>query len=61
VAGADLLSWTADRAVFSVDSSQEKVSDVIAQLSEQLELADVAVEATPIDEIIVQLYKEHSL
>jgi ABC-2 type transport system ATP-binding protein len=61
VEGVELLSWTAERAMFTVDTSRCKVADAIAQLSEQLELVDVAVEATPIDEIIVQLYKEHSL
>jgi ABC-2 type transport system ATP-binding protein len=37
------------------------ISDIISQLSSRLELLDVAVEAQPIEEIIVQLYKEYRI
>lgn len=59
--GTKLLSWTPERADFYVDTRQTKVSDVISILSEKLELLDVTVENPPIEEIIVQLYKEYEI
>ncbi|MDF2668078.1 MAG: transporter [Paenibacillus sp.] len=59
--GTALLSWSPERAVLSVDTEQVKISDIIAQLSARVELLDVAVEAQPIEEIIVQLYKEYRI
>ena len=61
IAGAELLSWTPVRAVLGVDMQKTVVSDVISQLSGQVELTDVVIEAQPIEEIIVQLYKEYQI
>ncbi len=61
IPGATLLSWSPERAVLSVDTGKVMISDVIAQLSSRVELTDVAVEAQPIEEIIVQLYKEYRI
>ncbi|SDZ35813.1 ABC-2 type transport system ATP-binding protein [Evansella caseinilytica] len=61
ISGAELLSWTPERCVMSVDTGKVTVSEVITQLSNQVDLLDVAIEARPIEEIIVQLYKEYQI
>ncbi|WP_274365675.1 ABC transporter ATP-binding protein [Paenibacillus thermotolerans] len=61
VNGATLLSWSPERAVLSVDTGQISISDAIAEMSRIVEIKDVAVEAQPIEEMIVQLYKEHQI
>lgn len=61
IRGTSLLSWSPERAVLSVDTAQVMISEVIARLSNQVELVDVAIEAQPIEEIIVQLYKEYDI
>jgi ABC-2 type transport system ATP-binding protein len=61
IPGASLLSWSPERAVISVDTEHISVSDAIAQLSQQVELIDVAIESKPIEEVIVQLYKEYQI
>ena len=59
--GAKPLSWTPERAVFRVDTGQVAIADVLARLSEQVELLDVAIEAKPVEELIVELYREHRI
>jgi ABC-2 type transport system ATP-binding protein len=59
--GTQVLSWSPERAVLSIDTEQVMISDIISQLSSRVELLDVAVEAQPIEEIIVQLYKEYRI
>jgi ABC-2 type transport system ATP-binding protein len=59
--GVEVASWTPERAVLHVDTERATVSETIALLSSRVELKDVAVEAQPIEEIIVQLYKEHRI
>lgn len=61
IPGASLLSWSPERAVYSVDTAQLAVSEVIRLLSAQVELTDVSVEAQPIEELIVRLYKEYRI
>ena len=61
IMGASLLSKAPGRASFYVDTKETKVSEVISTLSEKLELLDVTVENPPIEEIIVQLYKEYKI
>lgn len=61
IAGAELLSWSPERAVLAVDSGQIPVSSVLARLSELVELADVAIDSQPIEDIVVQLYKEYQV
>lgn len=61
IQGASMLSWSPERAVLSVDTEQANISDVISELSGRVELKDVSVEAQPIEEIIVQLYKEYQI
>ncbi|SFJ15758.1 ABC-2 type transport system ATP-binding protein [Paenibacillus sp. UNC496MF] len=59
IPGASLLSWSPERAVLSVDTERVLMAQVISRLSEQVELVDVAIETKPVDELIVELYKEH--
>lgn len=61
IPGTKLISWSQERACLFVDTQQIKVSEVISVLSEKLELLDVTVENPPIEEIIVQLYKEYEV
>lgn len=61
IPGTSLLSHSSERAVLTVNTEQILVSHVINQLSSQLELLDVAVEAQPIEELIVKLYKEYQI
>jgi len=61
IPGVSLVSWSPERAVLSVDTERTMIADVISRLSGQVELLDVSVEAQPIEEIIVQLYKEYQL
>ncbi|MFK7692162.1 ATP-binding cassette domain-containing protein [Paenibacillus sp. HJGM_3] len=59
--GTTVMSRTSERAVLLVNTEQALVSHVISELSGRLELMDVAVEAQPIEELIVKLYKEHRI
>jgi len=61
VPGAERLSWSSERAVYSYDSERVSMASVVTALSEHVELLDVAVDAKPIDEIVVQLYREHRI
>ncbi|MGG3560571.1 ATP-binding cassette domain-containing protein [Neobacillus rhizosphaerae] len=61
IPGTTTLTWSPERVVLSVDTEEIKTSDVITQLSNQVELQDVTIEAQPIEDIIVQLYKEYQI
>ncbi|WP_243299045.1 ABC transporter ATP-binding protein [Bacillus litorisediminis] len=61
IKGATVLSWSPQRAILSVDTSSHSTSDIIAQLSQKLALIDVSIEARPIEEMIVELYKEYQI
>ena len=61
IPGTSILSWSPERVVLSVDTEAIKTSDVITQLSKQVELQDVTIETQPIEDIIVQLYKEYQI
>ncbi len=61
IEGAKLLSRSPERASFYIDTRRARVSDVISVLSGRLELLDVTVENPPIEEIIVELYKEYKI
>lgn len=56
-----ILSKSKERIVLKIDPKQKKVSDIIGELSEQVEVTDVSIEAQPIEDIIVQLYKEYNI
>ncbi len=61
IIGTKLLNWSTERASLYVDTKETNVSRVIASLSTKLEIIDVTVENPPIEEIIVQLYKEYEI
>ena len=61
IPGTATLSWSPERVILSVDTAQIKTSDVITQLSNQRDLTDVTIETQPIEDIIVQLYKEYQI
>lgn len=61
IPGISILSWSPERAVLSVDSAKLKTSDVITQLTNQVDLLDVTIETQPIEDMIVQLYKEYQI
>lgn len=61
IPGTKMLSWSSVRACIGVDPEKILVSEVISQLSNRLEIVDVAVDSQPIEEIIVQLYKEYAI
>ncbi|RKN87024.1 ATP-binding cassette domain-containing protein [Paenibacillus ginsengarvi] len=61
IQGVTVQSRSAGRAVLLVDTEQTKISGVIGELSEQVELLDVSIEAEPIEEVIVKLYKEYQI
>lgn len=59
--GTTILSKSKERLVLSVDLAKIKVSDAIGLLSEKLDIIDLAVDSRPIEEIIVDLYKEYEI
>lgn len=61
IPGATTLSWSPERAILSVDTERVLISEVITQLSSKVELIDVEIDSRPIEEIIVQLYKEYQI
>ncbi|WP_174524271.1 ABC transporter ATP-binding protein [Neobacillus soli] len=61
IPGTSILSWSPERVILSFDPDQTKTSEVITHLSDQVKLLDVTVESQPIEDIIVQLYKEYKI
>lgn len=61
IEGTTILSQSKERLSLSVDLQKAKVSDVISILSDKLDIIDVSVESRPIEEIIVDLYKEYQI
>ncbi len=61
IPGTTILHWTPEHAVLSIDTEQILTSDVITQLSNKVDLIDVTIESQPIEDIIVQLYKEFKI
>ncbi|MFC3789732.1 ABC transporter ATP-binding protein [Paenibacillus sp. GCM10012307] len=61
IPGAAILSWSPERAQFSINTGEIVVSEVLAALSSQVELLDVTIDGQPIEDLIIQLYKEHQL
>ncbi len=61
IEGTTILSKTKERLCLSVNLEAIKVSAVIGQLAKELELTDVSVSSRPIDEMIVELYREYQI
>lgn len=61
IEGTTVISQSKERLLLSVDLQKIKVSQVIGLLSEKLDILDVSVDSRPIEEIIVDLYKEYEI
>jgi ABC-2 type transport system ATP-binding protein len=61
ISGVTCLSWSPERAVYSMDIDATPVASVIARLSEQVEVVDLEVGTTPVEELVLELYKEHRI
>ncbi|XEC94366.1 ATP-binding cassette domain-containing protein [Paenibacillus tarimensis] len=61
IPGASRLSWSPERAVYSFDTERVVMADLISRLSKQVELIDIDIETKPVDDLILQLYKEHRI
>lgn len=59
--GTVRLSWSPERAVYGFDTEKVHIADLLTDLSKHVQITDVAIETKPIDEIVLQLYKEHRL
>lgn len=59
--GATIISWNSERASFLLNTKTTSVSDIISKLSKKVDIIDMTIESSPIEEIIVQLYKEYSV
>lgn len=61
IEGTQIIYRSNERLSMSVDTSRVKVSEVIGLLSQKLDIVDVSVGSRPIEEIIVDLYKEYQI
>ncbi|WP_206107158.1 ABC transporter ATP-binding protein [Paenibacillus apii] len=61
IPGAVRHSWSPQQAVYSFDNGKISLADILARISEQAEILDVAVDSKSVDELILQLYKEHQI
>jgi ABC-2 type transport system ATP-binding protein len=61
IPGTSVISWAPEHVVLNIDTEQTLTSEVITKLSNQVELLDVTIESRPIEDIIVQLYKEFQI
>ena len=61
ITGVTILSKSKERVSLSVDLETIKVSEVIGLLSKKLDILDISVDIRPIEEIIVDLYKEYQI
>lgn len=61
IEGAALLSSSPTRAVLAVNAEETLISDVISRISAQVELLDVTISTQPVEELILQLYKEYQI
>ena len=59
--GTQVLSMANERAVLLVDVEQTNISEVLGRVSNHLEVVDVSITSQPIEEIVLNLYKEHQL
>ena len=58
---AELLSWSAERAVYRLDTAKTSVSDALTALGGQLNILDMTSENPPVEEVIAGLYREHDI
>lgn len=61
IPGTIMLDKSTERTTLAIDLNTIGVSEVINQLSTKLEILDLSVESRPVEEIIVDLYKEYEI
>ncbi len=59
--GMNSAESASGRAVINVDVNKISVSDAIAHLSKQVDVSDISVLETSVEEMVVSLYKEHNI
>ncbi|PLS01371.1 ABC transporter ATP-binding protein [Neobacillus cucumis] len=59
IPGADTISWSPHRAVLQIENM--KTSELMTRLSSVVEIEDVTIESQPIEDMLVQLYKEYQI
>jgi ABC-2 type transport system ATP-binding protein len=59
--GANIVSWSTERAVYRIDMAKTTVAAVMSALGAQLEIQDMTVERPPLEEVVAGLYQEHGL
>ena len=58
---AECIFQSREKAVFKIDTSRATVSEVIAQVSKQVNILDMTSEGCSTEEVIAGLYKEHGI
>jgi ABC-2 type transport system ATP-binding protein len=61
ISNTTILSWSPTRATLTFDTELCLTSNLVAELSKQVELIDVSIETRPIEDIIIELYKEYQI
>ncbi|ANE47694.1 ABC transporter [Paenibacillus swuensis] len=59
IPSATSITSSSRRTVLQVPT--QHVSDVLSKLSDQLEITDISIDGQPVEELILQLYKEYQL
>lgn len=61
IEGTTLIEQSKDRTILSVDLSSRKVSDVITEIAQLVEIQDITVEDRAVEDIIIDLYKDYEI
>lgn len=59
--GVHTIYKSEERLELNIDIQQKKVSEVISELSSQLDIIDMTVEDPSVDDIIIDMYKEFDI
>ncbi|GHU81142.1 ABC transporter ATP-binding protein [Clostridia bacterium] len=59
--GTALLAWSEGRAEYEVDTAAGKVSEVLSELGESLDIIDISISTRPVEEIIAALYERYNV
>ncbi|ERJ13197.1 ABC transporter ATP-binding protein [Haloplasma contractile] len=59
--GTTITSKSGERMTLTVDTKQIRVSNVISELSKKCDIIDLTVDNRPVEDIIVDLYKEYQI
>ncbi|MFD2114415.1 ATP-binding cassette domain-containing protein [Paenibacillus yanchengensis] len=55
------VSWTNTEAVFRFDPAAATLTELVTDLSVHVDVANIAVHTTPVEELILKLYKEYKV